>query len=100
MFSSSVTGFSLAMGGVKNRISPSQWATGALYELCDDYLRHLRPDNGVSRLRKEIVLWAAASEEPTVGFMYNDTAGALLMHCREYRALKNKPPLPWDTQDA
>ncbi len=70
----------------------SQWAVGNLYELCDEYLRQIGPDQGVSRWLGELNFKTAM-----VNCVHrNNTSGALLMLSSEYRQLKEKPALPWD----
>jgi hypothetical protein len=65
-----------------------------MYELCDEYLRQVEEDHGVRQLMERLVLGAGA--EIVNCFHRNNTSGALMLQCEEYRNLPRKPPLPWD----
>lgn len=72
----------------------SQWAAGNMYEICDEYLRQMEVNAGVRQFMEHLVLGAGA--ESVDCFHRNNTSGALMMACPEYRAVENKPALPWD----
>ena len=72
----------------------SQWAAGNMYEICDDYLSQVGENVSVRQLMGHLVLGAGSGIVNC--FHRNNTSGAVMMHCDEYRALDPKPPLPWD----
>jgi hypothetical protein len=75
-----------------------QWAAGNMYEICGEYRRQVEEDDGVRRLMDHLVLGAGAKIVSC--FHRNNASGAMLMHCPEYRGLREKPPLPWDAAGA
>ena len=78
--------------------STSLWAAGNMYELCDEYLRQVGEDRGVRLLMEDLVLGAGSQ---LIGcFHRNNTSGAVMMHCQEYRDLEQRPALPWDRPGA
>jgi hypothetical protein len=76
----------------------SKWAAGNMLEICDEYLRQVREDPGVRQLWKHVVHNAGSGIIEC--FHRNDTTGAIMMSCPEYRALGPAPPLPWDRPPA
>ena len=72
----------------------SKWAAGNMFEICDEYLRQVRPDPSVEQIRKHLVHNSGSGIIEC--FHRNNTTGAVMMSCPEYQALAPRPPLPWD----
>ncbi len=72
----------------------SQWAAGNLYELCGEYLRQVKPDAGVAKLRDHMPL--EAGTHIADAWHRNSAAAMALQHCPEYRDVSPAPVLPWD----
>lgn len=91
--SASVTGESIPVLGQPKLGHVDQWATCAVYEMCEEYLTTIQEDRAIRYFQERFARETAFM--PVDDFALLNVAGALLALSDEYRALPKKPVFPW-----